>query len=238
MITKAKFIDDVFLQLLQGSPSDDENGLEKTQIAQWGTYHLNDLVRQEVIAELSKGNQVPPVYIVRDEARELSEEDVDGIDDLQQRMWVELTREVLDLPRDAGIVAVWDYDLNLIHKASIDRLHMLNLLRFAKPSPENALYYRVGKKIFVEGFRTADIDFNEIIVDYVPKQDIMALDDDDEILISDALIPMLVALTVQTGKQQLLGGTVADQENDGITKIVPAYHQQIGNPSKQQQVDE
>ena len=154
------------LQLSQGVVSDDFQ-LEEAQVAQWITYHLNDLKKQEITAELAKGNIIPPTYIVRETGRALTEENVTDIDDLDQRMYITLTEDVLDLPKDAGIVNVWDYDLNLILKASIDRLYMLNTMRYAKPTPENKLYYRVGRRVFVEGWRTDDIEFNEVIVDYV-----------------------------------------------------------------------
>ena len=231
MLTKTKFISDVILQLNQGQVSDDLE-LEDSQVAQWGTYHLNNLVKQEIEREKSLGNMIPPIYIVRETGRPLSEETVADIDDLNQRMWITLTQEVLDLPKDAGIVAVWDYDLNLIHKASIDRLYMLNTMRFAKPTPENKLYYRSGNKIFIEGWRTDDMEFNEVIVDYVPKQDILSLGDSDEILITDQLVPMLVALTVQTGKMQMYGSS-PDQNNDGQDVKSTSYHTAIANPTKQ-----
>lgn len=229
MITKAKLLDDIELQLLQSAPSDDSE-LSKVQVAQWVQYHLHDLIRREIVGEMSKGNMIPPIYIIREDGFELDEEAVVDMEDDRQRMWVELANDVLDLPRDSGLVQVLDYDYNLISKASLERMNLINSLPFAKSSPKNLLYFRQGKKVFVEGLQTSEITYTPIIVDYVPKQDILALDDTDEVIISDQLIPVLIDLCVQRGKLMLYG-TQADQESDGVDYKKTAYHQQIANPS-------
>ena len=228
---KEKLISDVLLQLYQGSLTDDKS-LEDSQVAHWATIHLNDLVKREIMTEKEKGHQVPPIYIIREIARPITEEEVDDIDDENQRMYVELEGEVLDLPRDGGIVKVLDYDLNLIHPASTEGIGMLSDFRFASPSSENPLYYREGKKIFIKGFNSADLDFNDIMVHYVKKQDVIALEDEDEILISDKLIPALMDLIVQRGKLELYG-TQPDASSDSVDRKQPVYHTAISNPSKQ-----
>lgn len=232
MITKQKIVDDVILQLNQGAISDDSE-LSKVQIAQWIQYHLHDLIKREITAEKAKGNMIPPIYIIREDGFELSEENVVDMDDNRQRMWVELTNDVLDLPKDAGLVQVLDYDYNLIHKASLESLNMINSLRFAKSAPKNLLYFRQGKKIFVEGLQTSEIPYTPIIVDYIPKQNVLALNDTDEIIISDQLIPVLIDLVVQQGKLMLYG-TQIDEQSDGVDSKKPAYHTAISNPSSNQ----
>lgn len=232
MHTKEKLIGDILLQLTQGSPSDDL-ALEEEQVAYWIQYYLHDLIRREILDYQRKGQMIPPIYIRRDIALELQEEDVDDVADVKQRIYVELEDDVLDLPRDGGIVRVLDYDRNLIQKTSVEELEHLRHLRFAKPSLENILYYREGKKIFIEGFNTADIDFNPIMVSHIPKQDVLALDDDDEILITDQLVPILIDLCVQRGKLELYGSE-PDKANDGIDNKNIQYHTAITNPAKEQ----
>lgn len=232
-ITKEKLISDIELQLYQGTISDD-NELEKNQIAQWIQYHLHSLQRQEITTAINSGQLIPSIYIITESGLEMSEENVEGISDSKQRFWIDLTNNVLDLPDDRGIVRVEDYDGNLILKTSIEHLSMTRDLRFSKPSLNNVLYYRIGKKVFLEGFNTADTDFNDIIVHYVPKQDILALNDSDEVLVSDMILPVLIDLVVARGKAELLGSVPADQENDGVQKVAPIYHSQISNPAKNQ----
>jgi hypothetical protein len=232
MITKEVLIADVILSLNQGVVSDDSE-LEPEHVAHWINVHINDLIRKEIISEQSKGNMIPPIYIVRETALEMNEEDVDGVEDDKQRIWVDIEGEVLDLPRDMGVVRVLDQDGNLIRKTSIDNLEDTRHLRFAKPSLNNVLHYREGKKIFIEGFNTADLDFNELIVDYIPKQNVLELDDEDEILVSDQLLPLLIASVVQTGKLMLYG-TQPDQDSDSSDRKDTAYHLAINNPTAPQ----
>lgn len=72
-ITKNQLISDIELQLNQGVISDDTQ-LDRQQIAQWLDYELYQLVRQECDAALRQGKQIPPIYIVRESANILSEE--------------------------------------------------------------------------------------------------------------------------------------------------------------------
>ena len=238
MITKIKLISDVILQLTQGSPSDDLQ-LEELQVAQWATYSLNQLVKSEVSQAIKSGSAIPPIYLQRVVAQSLIEDPVSGIADANQRMYVALTEDVLDLPNDAGIVQVEDYDGNLIYKTSMERSNMLRDLRFAKPSQENRVYYREFTKIYIEGFTYADIEFNDIIVTYIPKQDIESYADDDTLLITDQLIPLLVDMCVQRGKLELYGSQ-ADAGNDGTDAKQTQYHTAISNPTKgdQQQTEQ
>jgi hypothetical protein len=236
MITKEKLISDIELQLLQSAPSDDSE-ISHEQIAFWIQYHINDLIRREIIDETKRGNGIPPIYIIRETGLTMSEETVTDIADADQRLYVTLTNEVLDLPRDAGLVRVLDYDLNLIGKTMVEQLESLRDLRFAKPSANNVLYYREGVLVFIEGFNTADIDFNDIIVDYVKKQDILSLADSGTVLISDQLVPVLIDMVVNRGKEELYGSS-SDVANDGTDVKDPVYHQQIRRANSQQQPTE
>lgn len=229
--TKNKLISDIILQLTQGSPSDDL-ALEEAQVAYWIEYHLHDLIRREIIDYRKKGQAIPPIYIRRDISLDLLEESVADVSSEHQRLYVELEEDVLDLPRDGGIIRILDYDRNLIHVTTVEDLEDLRKLRFAKPSPENVVAYREGKKLFIEGFNTADIDFNPVMVSYIPKQDILGMADDAEVLISDQLVPVLIDVCVQRGKLQMYG-TQPDKENDGTDTKQTVYHTAIQNPTRE-----
>ena len=232
-ITKERLIGDIILQLNGGNISDDSE-LEPLQVAQWAEQFLHQMIREEIISEMKKGNMPPPIYITREEGLELSEENVAEIADAKQRMWVDLTNDVLDLPNDRGIIRVEDYDGNLIMKTSLDQLSMVRDLRFSKPTADKPLYYRIGTKVFIEGVPTAEIDFNPFIVYYVPKQDIIAMADGDDILVSDQLLPLLIATVVQHGKLMLYG-TQQDMTNDGVDNKQTMYHTAIARPDSQNQ---
>lgn len=72
-ITKNQLISDIELQLNQGTISDDSE-LDRLQIAQWLDYELYQLVRQECDTAIRQGKQIPPLYITRDVANILTEE--------------------------------------------------------------------------------------------------------------------------------------------------------------------
>ena len=235
-ITKEKLISDVILQFNQSVLTDDSQ-LEDDQVAFWLDYYLNDLVKREIVAEKRKGNQIPPVYIGQPEVCTLIEETTADIDDEDQRMYINLTNEVLDLPRDAGVVKVTDFDLNIIHPATLEGIEMLSDLRFAAPSSENPLYYRNGKRLYVKGFNSADLEFNDILVWYVKRQIILEMDDTDEVIVSDQLLPVLIDLAVAKGKLELFG-TQPDTASDGKDTKKTVYHTQIQNPQSQDQTSQ
>lgn len=231
MITREKLISDVILQLVQGSPTDDLQ-LEDDQVAFWLDYYLNDLVKREIVAEKKKGNQIPPIYIGQPEIQTMVEETTADIDDEDQRMYIDLDNEVLDLPRDGGVVKVLDFDLNIIHPATLEGIEILSDLRFAAPSSENPLYYRNGKRLYIKGFNSADLEFNDIQVWYVKKQIILEMEDEDEVIVSDQLLPVLIDLAVQRGKQELYGGQ-PDIASDGVDRKQPVYHTAISKPNSE-----
>jgi hypothetical protein len=231
MQTKEKLIGDIILQLTQGNPSDDLS-LEQEQVAYWIEYYLHDMIRREIVDYQKKGHQIPPIYIRRDVALTLTEENITDVAAIKQRFYLELEEEIIDLPRDGGIIRILDYDRNLVRMTSVEDIDDLRNLRFAKPSPENLVAYREGKdKIFVEGLNTADVDFNPFMCSYIPKQDILSLADDAEILITDQLVPILIDLCVQRGKLELYGSQ-PDAANDGVDTKQVQYHTAITNPVK------
>jgi hypothetical protein len=149
-------------------------------------------------------------------------------------MYLTLVGEVVDLPDDNGVVKVLDYDLNLIHKTDTETLEVLNDLRFAKPSSENPLYYREGQLIFIKGLNTADLDFNDFMVHYVKKQNLITMEDTDPIKATDQIINVLIDLMVARGKQELYGGQ-PDMASDSVDRKQPVYHTAIQNPARQDQ---
>ena len=275
-ITKNQLISDIELQLNQGAISDDSE-LDRLQIAQWVDYELYQLVRQECDTALKLGKQISPLYISREIANKLTEEDyileypayasfpVTGeigkiyydqltdkyykwtgagymeitqfeadTADHNQRMYFDLVGNVVDLFNDAGVVRVLTDEYDFVHKASLDTLDMFKHLRFAKPSTETLVWYRSGKRMFIEGLTTDEIYDNTFIVDYVQKQNILSMLDTDEVRISDILLPALIDRVVQRGKLQMYG-TVPDVSNDGADVKQQMYHTAISNPSRGQQ---
>jgi predicted nucleic acid-binding protein len=275
-ITKNQLVSDIELQLNQGNISDDSE-LDRTQIAQWIDYELYQLVRQECDAVLKQGKQIPPLYINREVANVLTEEQlvievadfaslpVSGLigkiyfvkntnkyykwtstgwlqitqyevetAQINQRMYFTLIGNVVDLYNDAGIIRVLSDEYDVVNKSSVDSLDMVKHLRFSGPTPEQLVWYRTGKQIYIEGLNTSEISDNSFIVDYVEKQNVLSLGDNDEIRVSDILLPTLIDRVVQRGKLQMYG-TVPDVSNDGADVKQQMYHTAISNPTRGQQ---
>jgi hypothetical protein len=222
-ITKAQYISDIKLMLNQGEISDDSS-LHDAQIAFWGTNILNELVTTEINSKIARGEMIPAVYIQKESFAELEEEDATVGDD---RVFVELADEVLTLNNGLGVIKVEDEDGNEIKKADVQSLSLFKNMRFAKPSSENVLYSHEGpNKIYLPGLKPVDVPFDGVIVYYVPKQDIETMSDSDEILVSDLVLPELMAAVAAKGREMLLGST-PDQENQGTDVKQEIYHQQI-----------
>lgn len=236
MPTKSQLISDVILQLTQSAPTDDL-AIEESQVASWLSDALNELIVNEVESEMKKGNSIPAVYITRETGLPLTEENVADLDDENQRMYLQLSSEVLDLKNESGIIKVLDYDLNPIFKTASEDLEIYNALRFARATSENPLYYSEDNKIFVKGFTTADLEFNEFMVWYIKRQNLLTMADTDEVKVSDQLRNVLVQTVVEKGKNELYGSQ-PDENNDGVDRKVPVYHRQLTSQDQSQQPTE
>lgn len=227
MITKEQIIGDVMLQLTQGAISDDVE-LEEDQVAFWVSYSLNFIIATELNGKIDRGEIIPSIYIRKADCEVAEVEDTDCTDGCEDRIFVELDEEVLTLNKDGGIIEVETDQGDLVRRASVETMSSYKRMRFTKPSEENLVFSHEGKKIFIEGLKAVDIPFDKLNVWYVPKQDLLALEDTDEVLVSDLILPQVIDMAVARGKSELYG-TQRDQANDANPGTTPVYHQQIAN---------
>lgn len=229
MATVKEIVSDVELQLYQGAISDDAE-VEREQIKFWISYHLNQIVATELNEKVKRGEAFPAIYQVR-AALEVPElEETDDVDETDERVYVTMDEEILDLNKDAGVIAVLTEENDECKKATIGTILQFKHTKFGKPSLDNLLYYREGQKLYIYGFKPSDVPFATIQVWYVPKQNLREMEETDEVLCSALVLPQVIAAAVETGKHQLLGSQ-ADHENDGAEKVSPVYHQQIRRPA-------
>lgn len=228
MATVNEIVSDVELQLYQGQVSDDAS-VDRAQIKFWISYHLNQLVAAECNEHTKRGQVIPPIYQTKATLEVPDIEELDGIDEDDERIYIEMDEEILNLNKDAGVIAILNDQNDEIKKASLTTILQFKHTKFGKPSLDNLLYYREGQKIFIYGFKAVDIPFESIQVWFVPKQNLLDMAETDEVKCSDLVLPQVIAAAVETGKLQLLGSQ-ADRENDGADKTVPVYHQQIRRP--------
>jgi hypothetical protein len=227
-MTKAQLLSDIELALNQLNISDDSN-IEWDQLAFWATTELNSLVAQECNAIVKAGKQIPPVY-KKTALAEVAEIEDNWEDD---KLYIEMEDQILDLNDDAGLILVETEDGDEVPKTSVERMKQLGKMRFAKPSISRPLHYRVGNKIYILGLTETDIPFEHLNFYYVPKQDLLAADDDYEVMISDQTRSALIQVLTEVGKLALYG-TQIDAENNGEDSKQPVYHRQIQNPEQPQ----
>jgi len=230
-MTVEQFVSDIELQAYQGAISDDAE-LDKRQIKFWGSYFLNMLVATECNSKIARDEQIPVIYKKRATCKVPEQEDVDCTDDCNDRVFVTLPEDVLTLNKDAGIIRVSTDEGDMVTKMSVETIDMIRYMPYASPSLENLVYYRQGQLLFVEGFKPVDLPFTELNIDYVPKQNLLELEDSDEFLVSDLVAPQLIAMTVDQAKRELYG-TQQDQENDGQDNKKLQYHTAIKSGEQQ-----
>lgn len=225
-ITKTQLISDIELQTYQGNISDDA-ALEKSQIAFWISEALNALVATECNEHIKRQQMIPAVYVKRAALEPLEIEETDA-DECDERIFITVPDEILTLNKGMGVVRVVTSEGQQVLRASTETLDIINLLRYAKPSNENLVYSQQGQNIFIEGLKPVDLPFDFITVYYVPKQDVLSMDDEDEILVSDLVQAQLTSLIVAKAKSEIYGGQ-EDKQSNGVQDAQPVYHQQIKN---------
>lgn len=228
---KSSLISDVVLKAVQGEISDDSQ-IETDQIAYWATQLLHQLIKSEVDAEIRAGRSVPPIYISREDCEPLAIEDLDCQADCLDAVYIDLAFDVIDLQNDRGLVRVITDEQEQVKIVDIGMLDTIRSLRFAKPSMENPVCYRVASRIYVEGVKHQEVPFNFLSVYYIKKQDVEELEDDDEIICSSLIAPILIDRLAELLKQQMYGSS-PDPANDGVDYKQPSYHRIIGNNSVQ-----
>lgn len=226
--TVQQLLSDVILQIYEGDPSDDKT-LDERQVLFWLSYHLNQLVTQECNRKLKKDETLPPIY-TKPAAYQSIQIETNPAGTPQNRLYVTLEDQVLSLWKDAGIVRVTTSDGNIVTRVNLADLNMLLYMPFAMPTAENPVFYRQAEKIYLVGFKDVDAPFEELNVDYIPKQDLTTAALTDEVLISDEILPLVIDLTVQRAKQEIYG-TSQDNTNDGVDPKQLIYHTAIQNPS-------
>jgi hypothetical protein len=214
--TKNKILSDIELRLTKGKPSDDHNVVRR-QLS-----YLVDIERDLLVSERlkrtlekSKYGNVDPFYISSDlclKPSKLSDlcADCPG----KYRYAIELTRDVISLNRDAGLVRVVDNYGKNVTISSETRIKIARNLPFSKPSKSNQVLYRENRYLIIEGLDEFAVDYFTYDAFYVPKAEGQNVGDDDNYPIEDELIGELTNRVIASALRQQIQG-VGDVENDG-----------------------
>jgi len=216
-ITRKEIIDDIELRLSKGKPSDDLD-IVRRQIAYWIDLE-RDLMVQEKLSDIvgprgDKGN-IDPFYIKDDLCLEPAKL-ADTCSDCprKDRFHITLTRDVMWLPGDRGIVRITDdRGVNLTYTTE-KNIETMRSLPFAAPTKQKQVAYREERNIFIEVISEVGIDFFEYDVYYIPKAEGQGISDTADYPLEEELVPELTErVLVKALRQQ--GEGVGDLENDG-----------------------
>jgi len=213
-ITKGAIISDIELRLTKGKPSDDTDVIRR-QISHWVDITRDMMVSEKLTDIINKKGTVDPFYYASDLClvpAKLADSCADCPN--KDRYHVTLTRDVIWLPRDCGIVRITDDRGNNLAFTNERDIEIFRDLPFSAPSPKNQVAYRENRRIFIEELTESAITFFRYDITYIPKAEGQGLADTADYPLEDELIPELISQVTILGLSQMRQG-IGDLENDG-----------------------
>jgi len=213
-ITKGAIISDIELRLTKGKPSDDVDVIRR-QISHWVDITRDQMVSEKLTDIINRKGTVDPFYFESDLCLVpalLADSCADCPD--KNRYHVTLTRDVMWLPRDCGIIRVTDDRGNNLAFTNERDIEIFRDLPFSAPTAKNQVAYRENRRIFIEKLTSSAINFFRYDITYVPKAAGQGLLDTDDYPLEDELVPDLIEAVTAIGLAQMNLGT-GDLENDG-----------------------
>lgn len=208
---KSKLIDDIILRVTKGKPSDDLE-LEREQVA-----HLVDIEGDKLLREFLNefaGNRLKPpdFYYKREVCKKPIKEEIDCVDDCGSRITFELSQEPINLLGSLEVGRVQTNKGIEVLKTTPGNIGWIKDLPFAKPTKDNLVYYREGRRLIIEGYSPKNILLSEFLVWYIPG--FAGSQENDSINISDDLVSDLTIKVEEIVRRQM--SLVDDLENDGV----------------------
>jgi hypothetical protein len=210
-MVKDKLISDIELRITKGKPSDDLE-LERSLISHWLDIIRDELVFNEIKRDLKAGKGINAAYLERELAKEATTED-DTIEE-QDRYYISVSKTPMSIPKDAGIVKVQLTDGTPILPTTIRYLDVMEQLPYASPSFARPLYYRIDKKLYINGLGDNSAEDEYFNVYYIASYSNDEVAEDDDFKISDELLPALLDAVEDIARRERQSDE--DLENDGI----------------------
>ena len=210
-VTKQELIDDIILRITKGEPSDDFE-LSPRQVAFWFDIVASDILPKYVDSKLRKSEGVPSIMIEIDDEIGGEVENNIMLDQYDNRVFIETEKEIMDLPKDNGVLRILTEEGQFLNRVSIERLDELNKMTFAKPSRDNMLYSKIDQKLYIHGLNPSHVGIVNFSVTYIPKFNLSDLEDDDTVKLPDELIGVISDAVEDKARRQMFGP--ADWEND------------------------
>lgn len=206
-MTYQSAIDDLRLKLQKGEDSDDFP-VSREQMLLWLKNNVDLIAKEYLDPLIIAGKPVDSVFLQR-QACELTEEEVE---DCETRNFIELTYKPMGLSDDMGVQKVTTNDGILVDRVRHNFIDILRDLRYAKPSKKHLVWYREGKKIFLEGFENAPN--TKFIITYIPTTDSLNPSETSDIRLPDELIQVLMERVEEIALREMQ--MITDNQNDGV----------------------
>jgi hypothetical protein len=211
-MTKNELVSDIILRVTRGKPSDDHE-LEPAQIAYWIDLVGSAILSQYLEKLLASGDTVDRRLIQKESCKALNLEDDACVDDSEDRMYFNICKQPIELTHDAAILRVITNRGQRIDRITLEDLDIINDLTFGKPSIESLRFYREDQHVIVVGIPQSMINDAEIIVWYVPRISVEALEDTDTVELPDEVLNTIMDEVTKKAVRQQYG--FEDIQNDG-----------------------
>jgi hypothetical protein len=212
----SKLISDVELRCYSGTISDDAE-LSKTQVLHWLLITRDQLVRDYLNLVIQNGKPIPTEYQIR-EVHEAAAEDLSDTEEEDERIYLTLDYQPMSLLNDLGVQRVLSQDGVQVLRTRSENADWIKDLKWGKPSVKAPVFYRDSRKIILEGASYKNP--KPWIVYYIPTATSQELEMEDDLVISDELLPDLLMRVSEMARQEMYG-SVADNENNGKDDIKP-----------------
>lgn len=206
-MTYQSVIDDLRLKLQKGEDSDDFP-VSREQMLLWLKNNVDLIAKEYLDPLIIAGKPIDSVFLQR-QACELTEEEVE---DCETRNFIELTYKPMGLSDDMGVQKVTTNDGILVDRVRHNFIDILRDLRYSKPSKKHLVWYREGKKIFLEGFENAPN--TKFIITYIPTTDSLNPSETSDIRLPDELIQVLMERVEEIALREMQ--MTIDNQNDGV----------------------
>jgi hypothetical protein len=128
-------------------------------------------------------------------------------------MYFNICKQPIELTHDAAILRVITNRGQRIDRITLEDLDIINDLTFGKPSIESLRFYREDQHVIVVGIPQSMINDAEIIVWYVPRISVEALEDTDTVELPDEVLNTIMDEVTKKAVRQQYG--FEDIQNDG-----------------------
>ncbi len=218
MATRNRIISDVELRLTRSHPTDDLQ-LTRVQISHWVDLARDEFVADYLESRMKKGRGADPYYIEREQCLVVAGEDPACETDCYDRYFTTITENVLSLgTNDDGMIRVTTSDGLRIEKVNRFELDIIRDMEFSKPSSDNPVFYREGKKIFiigVSGFKLTTFKIHAYYVETMEGHSTIT-DTTDPYSANGRHVKAITKLAVQIGLEQMGLKELEDNINEGV----------------------